>query len=65
MLKQLEWNNLGINVNGQILNNLRFGDDIVLITDRVDHANIIFAILKSSSPLPSGLTSTLQRPNTI
>lgn len=33
-------------IKRDMLNNLRFVDDIVLITDRIDHANLMHATLK-------------------
>lgn len=36
MYKQTNWDNLGVNINGERLNHLRFADDIVLIADRLD-----------------------------
>lgn len=34
--KLLNWDTLGININGERLNNLRFADDIVLISDNME-----------------------------
>lgn len=31
VFKELEWNNKGLNINGQKFTNLRFADDVVLI----------------------------------
>lgn len=33
IFRQLDWKNKGINVNGEYLSNLRFADDIVLISE--------------------------------
>ena len=33
VFKNLEWENVGININGEYLNNLRFADDIVLFSE--------------------------------
>jgi len=37
-LKVTNWNNLGLNINQRRLNHLRFADDIVLISDKIDKA---------------------------
>ncbi|CAG9840644.1 unnamed protein product [Diabrotica balteata] len=34
VFKRLHWDDLGININGQNLNHLRYADDIVLITEK-------------------------------
>lgn len=33
ILKTLDWPDVGVNINGERLTNLRFADDIVLFTD--------------------------------
>jgi len=44
MCKQIDWQNLGVNINGEDLNHLRFADDIVLISDSVDKARKMLKI---------------------
>ncbi|KAK4876845.1 hypothetical protein RN001_009351 [Aquatica leii] len=39
----------GININGELLNHLRFADDLVLITDKIDEANKMLQELKAAS----------------
>lgn len=34
----VDWDDMGIIVNGENLNHLRFADDIVLISDSIDNA---------------------------
>lgn len=49
MCKQIEWNELGININGENLNHLRFADDIVLISDCVNKAQEMLQKLNATS----------------
>lgn len=35
-MRQLNWNNKGLRINGEYLNNLRFADDLVLISDNLN-----------------------------
>uniref|UniRef100_A0AAR5P990 Reverse transcriptase domain-containing protein n=1 Tax=Dendroctonus ponderosae TaxID=77166 RepID=A0AAR5P990_DENPD len=37
MCKGIEWEEIGVNINGEQLNHLRFADDIVLITDSMNY----------------------------
>ncbi len=37
IFKSLEWQEIGINIHGEFLNNLRFADDIILIAKNIDH----------------------------
>lgn len=32
------WENIGVDINGEYVKYLRFVDDVALITDEVDHA---------------------------
>lgn len=45
----VDWNELGINVDGKFLNNLKFADDIVLITDSFDQAQAMLQGLFTAS----------------
>lgn len=49
MFKKLEWDNMGINVDGERLNHLRFADDIVLISDNLKEAQELLTTLNSVS----------------
>lgn len=49
MFKELEFNEIGINIDGERLNHLRFADDIVLIADRTDEAREMLARLNTVS----------------
>ena len=49
MLKEINWNNLGVNINGEDLNHLRFADDVVLISDRIDKATQMLHDLEKAS----------------
>lgn len=47
-LKNLEWENKGISIDGERLNHLRLGDDIVLISDNLREAAIRIQELKNT-----------------
>lgn len=49
MCKQIDWQNMGVNINGEDLNHLRFADDIVLISDSVDKARKMLEHLHRTS----------------
>lgn len=49
MFKQTNWDNLGVNINGERLNHLRFADDIVLIADRFNDAILMLKNLNEES----------------
>uniref|UniRef100_A0A7I4YB57 Reverse transcriptase domain-containing protein n=1 Tax=Haemonchus contortus TaxID=6289 RepID=A0A7I4YB57_HAECO len=36
IMRHLEWEDLGVNVDGRYLHHLRFADDIVLITPNIE-----------------------------
>lgn len=38
MSKRINWGHMGPNIDGERLNHLRFGDNLVLIADRFDDA---------------------------
>jgi len=40
---------MGINVNGENLNHLRFADDTVLVSDKIDHAREMLNRLDEAS----------------
>ena len=45
----MEWEKKGINVNGKYLNNLRFADDIVLISSNIEELRgMIIDLIKES-----------------
>lgn len=39
MFKRIDFEEMGVNINGEKLNHLRFAEDIVLIADRIDETN--------------------------
>lgn len=41
MCKGVEWEEMGVNINGEKLNHLRFADDIVLIADSIGDATLM------------------------
>lgn len=49
MFKRIDLGDTGININGEKLTHLRFPDDIVLITDRIDEAREMVRILENAS----------------
>lgn len=49
MCKQIEWEDLGLNINGENLCHLRFADDIVLITDCINKATKMLGRLNVAS----------------
>lgn len=49
MFKKINFGEMGININGEKLNHLRFADDILLITERVDEAREMLSRLETAS----------------
>ena len=49
IFRNLEWDNKGINVNGEYLSNLRFADDIVLFSDSGEELQQMMAELNRES----------------
>lgn len=49
MFKKVNFENMGININGENLNHLRFADDIVLISDGLDKAQEMLTRLTCAS----------------
>lgn len=49
IFKQLDWEERGINGNGEMLNNLRFAVDLVLITGNIDKVEHMLLTLKNPS----------------
>lgn len=49
MFKPVNLENTGLNINGENLTHLRFADDIVLISDRLDHAMNMLQQINSAS----------------
>ncbi|XGW29753.1 hypothetical protein V3C99_009082, partial [Haemonchus contortus] len=43
IMRQLEWEDLGVKVDGRYLHHLRFADDIVLITPNIEQAERMLA----------------------
>lgn len=61
IFKKLEWQNIGINVNGKRLNHLRYADDIVLIAGNYNDLNYMVTSLNrqaASVGLKMNLTKT-------
>ncbi|PZC75698.1 hypothetical protein B5X24_HaOG205730 [Helicoverpa armigera] len=54
IFQQLDWTNKGLVVDGERLSNLRFADDLVLISDNIDDMIIMIEELKTES-LKAGL----------
>lgn len=48
-LLKIDWGYTGININGERFNHMCFADDIVLTSDRLDHANDMLNRSKSMS----------------
>ncbi|EPB68043.1 hypothetical protein ANCCEY_12868 [Ancylostoma ceylanicum] len=42
-MQRLEWDNMGMRVDGRLLHHLRFADDIVLITTNISQAERMLA----------------------
>lgn len=49
IFKLLDWEGLGININGQYLTHLRFADDIVLMAETMEDLNTMLEDLRSAS----------------
>lgn len=49
MFRSVDLENVGLNINGESLTHLRFADDIVLISDRLDHAMNMLQQINSAS----------------
>lgn len=49
VFKQLNWENVGINIDGTFLNNLRFADDIVLINSDINELRSMIQQLNNAS----------------
>ncbi|KAH1021435.1 hypothetical protein HUJ04_010951 [Dendroctonus ponderosae] len=47
--KSVDFDGIGININGENLTHLRFADDIVLITHRINHARTMLQQLNAAS----------------
>ncbi|EYC23371.1 hypothetical protein Y032_0015g2612 [Ancylostoma ceylanicum] len=43
VMRRLEWDNMGVRVDGRLLHHLRFADDIVLITPSISQAKRMLA----------------------
>ncbi|EPB76813.1 hypothetical protein ANCCEY_04095 [Ancylostoma ceylanicum] len=43
VMRRLEWDNMGVRVDGRLLHHLRFADDIVLITPNISQAERMLA----------------------
>jgi len=48
MFKKIDFEDIGLNTNGERLNHLKFADDIVLVTDRIDEAREILRRLNNA-----------------
>jgi Reverse transcriptase (RNA-dependent DNA polymerase) len=52
VFRQLKWEKLGLNINGRMLNNLRYADDIVLFSESKDELiKMIHDLKQTSKPL--------------
>lgn len=49
VFKKLDWNEMGININGKFLNHLRFADDIILIAADLDQLQTMMNQLHQES----------------
>lgn len=49
VFKELEWSEMGININGTFFNNLRFADDIALISLDIDELDTMLTQLNEAS----------------
>ena len=45
VFKLLEWDGLGININGEYITHLRFADDIVIMAESLEHLNAMLSDL--------------------
>ena len=45
LFKLLEWDGLGININGEYITHLRFADDIVIMAESLEHLNAMLSDL--------------------
>ena len=43
VMRQLEWDDIGVKIDGRQLHHLRFADDIVLITSKIEQAERMLA----------------------
>ncbi|XGW32267.1 LOW QUALITY PROTEIN: hypothetical protein V3C99_017085, partial [Haemonchus contortus] len=48
IMRHLEWEDLGVKVDGRFLHHLRFADDIVLITPNIEQAERMLAEFDSA-----------------
>ena len=60
MFKNLKWEGKGIKINGSYLNNLRFADDIVLISDKIEELREMLMELELGGR-ESGLEINIQK----
>ncbi|KAL0840406.1 hypothetical protein ABMA28_015663 [Loxostege sticticalis] len=51
VFRKLDWSDKGISIDGERLNNLRFADDIVLISDNVDDMLVMLEELRRESSI--------------
>ena len=49
MLKMINWDSTGINIDGKLINHLCFADDIILITDNIQEAQNMLDMLNDAS----------------
>ncbi len=60
IFRKLDWEEKGVKINGQWLNNLRFADDIVLISSNIDESKVMADELRKKSR-KAGLTMNLSK----
>lgn len=47
--KNVEWDNFGINITGEMLNHLRYADDVVVIFDNINNLKNVIETLNVES----------------
>ncbi len=49
VFRQLDWERRGIKINGEFLNHLRFADDVVLLTEKIEELKIMSEEIREKS----------------
>ena len=60
IFRKLDWENKGVNINGKKISNLRFADDIILLSNSEDKLNDMISELAKEGA-KSGLTISIQK----
>jgi len=50
----MSWDKLGLEINGERINNLRFADDVVLVAERAEQLQILLDDLNKESKKGNG-----------